>query len=743
MTIAGKNLGPPAALPYVSVFYGTTSQFTMVPIAVNHSTLTAVLQPGCGAGLPVTVSVAGLASSSQNPSATVINFAPPTIGTLYTAPASGAALTQLSTLGGDDVWIDGTSLGPSSVAGSALAVSATYTGGIAGYAYAYGAVCRKDDASRAHTRVICTTGPGVSANFTWMVRVCGQASAPSVQMTSYTRPTLLGVSGPGAVNAATEGGQSITVLGTSFGPLSSSLVQGTTPTVTSVEYGAPTGTGAWRYAPACVVTGMVPATLACLSTPGTGTNLSWRVAIGGQPSNVLPGASSYGAPVVSQFLGDAAVAGPTVGGTNVTLSGFNFGADPSVLSVSYAATLAIPRASDGTRPGVNGTVVFTPPACTITIPHHALECTLAAGAGTLLKWMLVVDGQTSTAPYTSFAPPLISGVALLGGAVFASPDGGVSVPTEAWDAGNCPWCPFPVRCHPQDSALLTGENFASRELIQRVRYGPTGVEFKATSITNISDSALQVTLGPGIGNVAFTVTVADQVSPPSATALSFSPPTVLAVSPRAADASDGSSQTLITVSGINFGLLVASAVLGVGFGNPGDGSFVGPLPIIASYPSAADLRAPNFSWVPGAPQWIQFVLPPGLGANRSIRIATYPSGSPPSRAAVLSLPTSLAAMFSFNRPRVDNIVVLSITSLADAAAITAAFPAASPDDMAAARIIAVFGASMGPSASLTGDSVLRAIDFQPVAGYSAAGPWDSDAVVITNWTNTRVDGYCG
>lgn len=427
VTLTGRNFGPPAALPFISVAFGSTRQFSMTPVSVNQTVLTAVLGPGCGSGLPVTIAVAGAQSSSSNPAATSVSFAPPSIFALSPAPGAQTLLSQMSTLGGDDVWIDGQSFGPMTVGGSAISVTATYSGGVGGFSYVYRSACRKDDASRAHTRVICTTAPGVSANFSWSLAVCDQASPPAGQVTSYAPPVLQGVSGPGASNAATDGGQSVTLRGSYFGPLTAGLVQGSTPTITSVAYGAASGPRAWLYSPtACAVTSTSPAAITCLSAPGTGANLSWRIAIGGQDSNVLSGASSYGAPVVSQFLGAAAASGPTAGGPMVTLQGFNFGSDPAVLSVSYSTSLRIPRATDGLLPGANGTATFVPPSCSFTVPHHTLQCALSPGAGAALTWSLIVDGQRSTAPYTSFAPPIISDVALLGGVALASPDGGVS-----------------------------------------------------------------------------------------------------------------------------------------------------------------------------------------------------------------------------------------------------------------------------------------------------------------------------
>lgn len=707
VSIFGKNFGPPAALPFLSIVFGGSGMFSMVPTFTNHTLLTAILGPGCGFGLPVSISVAGIASSSVNPSSTAINFAPPAIASIS---SSSGQLFLLSTLGGDDITIDGAGFGPLSAV-----ISASYSGGVPGFSYTYSATCRKDDASRAHTRVICSTSPGVSVNFSWTLAVCGQSSVPSSQTTSYIPPTILSITGSGVVNAATDGGQSMTVFGTSFGPPSSGIAQGSTPTVTSVLYGLTYGNRAWQYSPTCTVSSAFPSTLTCLSVPGTGANLSLQLSIGGQRSNILFGVVSYGSPVISQFSG-ASIGGPTAGGALVTLTGFNYGYDAKYLSVSYSTKLRIPRSTDGLLPGVNGSVTFLPAACSITIPHHEITCTLAPGAGSSLQWTLVVDGLRSTGPFTSFAAPSIASVALQNGASVASPDGGSVV-------------------------LLLGTNFGPAELIQRVRYGPSGSEFRAQNFSRLSDSALLVTLGPGIGHgLSLTVTVADQTSAASDQTFDFAAPTVSSVSPTSADAVDASkAPSIVTVFGSNFGLLVPSASVGLGFGNAGDGSFIGPLPIVASYPSAADLRRPNFTWVPGSQQWVQFPLPPGLGANRSVRVVAFPTGQPPSRANILGAISSVR--FSFNPPRVDFVVVVAVTALADSAALSAAFPGASQAALSAALKISVFGESMGPSATVTGDSVIRAVDFQALSSYSSSAPWDSTVVVILNWTSSRLDGF--
>jgi hypothetical protein len=110
-----------------------------------------------------------------------------------------------------------------------------------------------------------------------------------------------------------------------------------------------------------------------------------------------------------------------------------------------------------------------------------------------------------------------------------------------------------------------------------------------------------------------------------------------------------------TVSGTGFGLLDPLTQVAVGFGNPGDGSLVGPLPIVASYPSQSDVLTPGFSWVPGAQQWVKFGLPRGLGANRSVRIVPYHVSSGVTQADILRVPTSgsVRDTFAFQPPFVS------------------------------------------------------------------------------------------
>ena len=138
-----------------------------------------------------------------------------------------------------------------------------------------------------------------------------------------------------------------------------------------------------------------------------------------------------------------------------------------------------------------GVEVYWPQgACSITIPHHRLECTLSAGGGRGLTWQPIVAGQSAVSPTTAYAIPSITSVTLVQGPNSVTALGGASTTGSAL-----------ANCDGGDSVLLIGLNFGPAALIQQVRYGKTGVEYSARNWTWLNDSAILATLAPGIGKV--------------------------------------------------------------------------------------------------------------------------------------------------------------------------------------------------------------------------------------------------
>ena len=68
---------------------------------------------------------------------------------------------------------------------------------------------------------------------------------------------------------------------------------------------------------------------------------------------------------------------------------------------------------------------FTATNCQMITPHVLVSCLSAPGAGDHLVWRVVVGGQTSILPSTSYGAPLITGFA--GTVSGARTDGGDTV----------------------------------------------------------------------------------------------------------------------------------------------------------------------------------------------------------------------------------------------------------------------------------------------------------------------------
>jgi hypothetical protein len=85
-----------------------------------------------------------------------------------------------------------------------------------------------------HTIIRCSSVGGVGSNFAWTVTVAGQSSAPSTNRTSYPAPSLFIVSGVGANEADTQGGQTVVFNGLDFGP---PALIAQYPSLLSVTYG--------------------------------------------------------------------------------------------------------------------------------------------------------------------------------------------------------------------------------------------------------------------------------------------------------------------------------------------------------------------------------------------------------------------------------------------------------------------------------------------------------------------------
>ncbi|RYY34490.1 hypothetical protein EON62_03260, partial [archaeon] len=525
------------------------------------------------------------------------------------------------------------------------------------------------------------------------------------------------VTGSGTNRATTEGGQVVHVWGHHFGPANtaSSLPQ----SIYWVRYGT---RGVLQFAgQTCYVdiaTAGALQRMSCLSAPGTGFGHWWQVSVGGQASNVLPKNTSYAAPTVTYFDGPGYVDADTRAGVeyNVTLNGLNFGADVSVIDISYSNVMKTPRMMDGVVPGdAAGVVLYQPTSCMIKTPHRAITCTMPPGAGNDLAWTLVVDSQRNTAPTTSYGVPTVSSVELQ-----APADSTTPVTMASTDGG--------------DEVVIMGTNFGLESLIQTVTFGPSGTEYQVTRMQYIDHEAMLLGLGPGIGkNLRFVVKVADQVSDPSTATISYADPVITSVSPSfAAPEADPNMPVIVTVSGYEFGLLNPNVEVEIAFGHVGDGTFT-RVPIVSREPALSDVLDPTWQR-PSRPilQQVSFVLPNSIGKQRTIRVVNYLRGTPPTdeQANNLLSQGGAAAEFSFEDPRVSFVSVNRLSG-EDIILLGTMYPAL--NDFSNARRLEITGFNFGNNASVTAPGVQRVI--QAVVSTNIT---DSSSIPESAWSETLV-----
>jgi hypothetical protein len=342
VTITGSDFFNDCAA--ITVFAGP---WQWTPSQCDFGSLTVTTSGGAGGSLVLNITIGntwGVAPSN-------VSYVPPVIHSLVAG--------SLPTYGGGVVMIYGSGFG---IAASGLSV--TYGGGPD--ARTYTATCtRQPFTDPVLESLQCLNAPGVGYSHRWTVCVMNQCTAPSVNQTSYTGPSISSITGAGAINANTAGGQSVVLTGTGFGPPASTLI-------VSVTYGKAGGT---YTAFGCAVTQDSPSQsqMTCLTVPGTGANLLWTMSIAWQAAPLFNG-TSYGPPSIAYFSGPGAINAATSGFQSLTIVGNNFGASLATLSdIYYVLSVANPVNASlpvvPISPATNGSVVFRPSSCVFTVPH--------------------------------------------------------------------------------------------------------------------------------------------------------------------------------------------------------------------------------------------------------------------------------------------------------------------------------------------------------------------------------------
>ncbi len=174
-----------------------------------------------------------------------------------------------------------------------------------------------------HVRMECEVVAGAGSQLRWSVSVGNQSS--ETPTTSYRPPVVYNITGPGAADANTEGGDTVYIAGDHFGTIAESLVD-------LVTYGVYSGTvpqGSLYVAENCTVV-VDHVLIECRTAAGVGFNLQWIVTISGQASPLSTVRTSYGIPVIySAYLAtgspDEVASLDADGSSLVNIAGLNFG----------------------------------------------------------------------------------------------------------------------------------------------------------------------------------------------------------------------------------------------------------------------------------------------------------------------------------------------------------------------------------------------------------------------------------
>jgi hypothetical protein len=379
ITLTGSNFGPADGTVAVSAIYGSSlvGYYTATGCSVvrSHVNITCTTVVGIGWNLTWIVTVAG--QTSPRSSATN-RYVTPSLSTIR-----GTGASQAITTGGQLFTITGSHFGPTT---STAKPVVTY--GDTGTEY----IASSCTVTLTDTQIVCLTGEGTGADLMTIVKIGGQPSSAFAGNMSFAAPVVQYYvtqwDDTSATGGRTEGGQYVLIYGSNFGTKEENNVDMVTYGPTGAEY-IPCASP--KNCNCSVVTDHT--VINCTTVAGTGSDQKWIVYIHDQESTVP--ATSYATPAISTITGAGSVNASVYGGQLITITGTNFGPSQSKLdSVTY---------------GPGGTE-YKASGCTLTTLHKAIRCLTAAGVGKDLKWMVTVDGQSSSASTTTtnYKQPAIS-----------------------------------------------------------------------------------------------------------------------------------------------------------------------------------------------------------------------------------------------------------------------------------------------------------------------------------------------
>lgn len=495
--------------------------------------------------------------------------------------------------------------------------ASTLASDASGYKYCRGnGVCRNEYVYL----LTCRLAPGTGKNHLWRFSVGDQLSEFTSTSTSYKPPVLSYMNPSQWPFSDTAGGDTVTLTGDQFGPISSlTSLYGVIKGYYGSEYQFSSNLLFETMDNSCSVTS-AHEIITCKVGTGTGKNHSWQLIVNNQLSNIYGAGSSYSAPILVDFAvyGDPNVTSElpsnvrsfsTKGGQMVEIIGRNFGPLYSVgkYNAPISATTSYSASSDETY-------VWEYDNCSIITANTHMICETSVGVGSGLKWNVKVDNQTNTVPTTSYSAPSLFSVV------------GVDFNIESG-----------LNTRGGQIIELHGENFGpDLSFVERISYGPTGSEYilydsrankyDCSFITPHESFRCKVPEGFGKDHY-FSITIGGQKLKSSITSnntISYKSPMITSVTP-----SNGTTQGgyTIIVRGSNFG------------------------PISGVMLSFWGKTYSNFPMTYVSHEQVKFMVPEGQGVNRELFI-----GHGSSWCVSNCQQFSSSFLFDYRDPQLDRLI---------------------------------------------------------------------------------------
>ena len=567
--ITGTNLVPVWAVDstaltasYASGSDGRTHNATSCAVvkATGNTELVCTTAAGAGVGHTWTVLVpkqAPLSGSWSTTSEFTTSYAEATLSAVAAAP--------LRTAGGlsETVTLTGANLG--GTLDTAVSAEIEYAAG--------GMHVPSCKVTKANAEIECAAVAGAGTAHAWKVTVGGQRMADfaSQVRTSYAPPSVTAVAAGEAVvlkgknkkrvyaKHGTPGGEAVVLQGLNFGPakiLGESCARGlcylAEPVVSylasatlAADPSTVNRTAAWFEATGCAIT-TDHTTIRCLTAPGVGKALRWRVHVGGQMSAPSAATTDYEPPAIARLEGtatDAAIL--TDGGQQISIRGTNLGPTIGTFAARYGETGEELTAND-----VSGRT-----SCVMSRPHEQVDCITIPGTGQNLAFSVVVGAQRSlnSADVVSYGQPVLHAITDAAGKHVSQPTGGgMKVILNGRNFG-----PASLSAEAYEAYGMSQPAYMSpKGRLGDVTYGECDKRGNCRNYTaadcNITAAHTQIACWSvaGVGSQqAWVVDVAGQKSTNPTT--DYEPPTIYAIRGEPSDTLGG---TPVTISGANFGL---------------------------------------------------------------------------------------------------------------------------------------------------------------------------------------------